>query len=962
MKRKISSIFLALCLLISCSVGLVACGEGDTNSSTTTPTHTHKMVYHEAIEPTCIKDGNIAYWSCSECGKMYLDENGTQEVTIISIDAPGHTWGEWEESMPATCLDDGKKVRICSVCKAEESSNIPAKGHVWGEYVFDEDAHWQECTCGERTERQVHQWAANGKCSICGCEKKSPIMYSEVYDGSTVIGYTVTGIAEEYESTQLVIPAAYKDLPVVSISANLVNVEHIKELNIPKTIQEIAPSALAGFSSLQKLAIPFVGTSAKIDIDGFNSVIGIIFSSENIAGYNVVRSRNLNGETKTFYIPSSLKEVSIDAEEIPAYSFFRTNFTTINLSKNVKIIGEYAFYLSEIEKLNVEENSELTSIGTNAFATCRELDDVIFPTIDNWFNISFADKNANPLVNGAYLNESANLKIVVPDDITSIGAYAFYSARGITSVTLHSTVTEIGEEAFYGCSNLGTIYNLSDIQINCGEKENGYIGYYATRIFLSTEENLQRVVFGDYVFIKDNGVYYLRHYIGRDSVIRLPETVEGSRYNIDSYAFYGKTTLREVEIPKGVISIGYAAFSGCFNLEKIAIPYVGYTENYEKASEKTVFGYIFGDYENTASLATDQYIGSNKTVTYYIPAKLETVIVTGGTLAYGAMSGLTNVQKVTIADSIIVISERAFYKSTGLKDFVLSNKVTEIGKDAFYGCDNLGEMHEGSKYIPSETNKYYALVNGDISGKEPIIHADTEFIANNAFERHAFYFIEIPDKVKIVGKQAFYTGEDPVLRITLGRSIKSLGAGCLGGGSTTNGSQRYSVELINRSNFSLGTKTYGITGLTTRSVYTISGDFVYSKGNTSILEAYIGSDKTVNIPSSVKTVGHLAFYENDVETVVIPSSVTTIKEYAFNNCSNLSSLTIGSGVKKIERYSVIGAGHKLKVYFKVTSGWKIYKNDMTSTVYATPSSSTLSDPNKAAYAIESGYMAYYWKR
>ena len=110
MKRKISSIFLALCLLISCSVGLVACGEGDTNSSTTTPTHTHKMVYHEAIEPTCIKDGNIAYWSCSECGKMYLDENGTQEVTIISIDAPGHTWGEWEESMPATCLDDGKNL------------------------------------------------------------------------------------------------------------------------------------------------------------------------------------------------------------------------------------------------------------------------------------------------------------------------------------------------------------------------------------------------------------------------------------------------------------------------------------------------------------------------------------------------------------------------------------------------------------------------------------------------------------------------------------------------------------------------------------------------------------------------------------------------------------------------------------------------------------------------------------
>ena len=39
-------------------------------------THEHKLVYHEAKEPTCTTDGTLEYYSCSNCvGKFDKDGN-----------------------------------------------------------------------------------------------------------------------------------------------------------------------------------------------------------------------------------------------------------------------------------------------------------------------------------------------------------------------------------------------------------------------------------------------------------------------------------------------------------------------------------------------------------------------------------------------------------------------------------------------------------------------------------------------------------------------------------------------------------------------------------------------------------------------------------------------------------------------------------------------------------------------
>ena len=55
----------------------------------------HKLTHHEAKATTCTEAGNIEYWQCSVCNKLFSDEATTKEFTdaaILVIPAKGHTF------------------------------------------------------------------------------------------------------------------------------------------------------------------------------------------------------------------------------------------------------------------------------------------------------------------------------------------------------------------------------------------------------------------------------------------------------------------------------------------------------------------------------------------------------------------------------------------------------------------------------------------------------------------------------------------------------------------------------------------------------------------------------------------------------------------------------------------------------------------------------------------------------
>lgn len=64
----------------------------------------HELTKTEAKDATCTEDGNTAYWTCDACGKIFSDENATQEIVLEDtvIKATGHDY------------KDGK----CTVCEA----------------------------------------------------------------------------------------------------------------------------------------------------------------------------------------------------------------------------------------------------------------------------------------------------------------------------------------------------------------------------------------------------------------------------------------------------------------------------------------------------------------------------------------------------------------------------------------------------------------------------------------------------------------------------------------------------------------------------------------------------------------------------------------------------------------------------------------------------------------------------
>ena len=77
------------------------------------PQHTLNKI--EAAAPTCTEDGNIEYWTCSKCGVVFSDAEGTVETTLPEtvIPAIGHSWSEWVVIKEATTREEGTERRTC---------------------------------------------------------------------------------------------------------------------------------------------------------------------------------------------------------------------------------------------------------------------------------------------------------------------------------------------------------------------------------------------------------------------------------------------------------------------------------------------------------------------------------------------------------------------------------------------------------------------------------------------------------------------------------------------------------------------------------------------------------------------------------------------------------------------------------------------------------------------------------
>ncbi|MDY5931132.1 MAG: hypothetical protein SPJ34_03780 [Candidatus Ornithospirochaeta sp.] len=130
----------------------------------------HSAVHHDETESTCLEHGVYEHWSCSSCGKLFRDEQCTTEMSQLDTVKPlaDHAW---HEGYQADSLHHWKVCSVCYQTGAEESHSR--------EYGADEHSHWEKCSvCGyQLSEPHSHEIVVfnNVKyCNVCRTVLESP--------------------------------------------------------------------------------------------------------------------------------------------------------------------------------------------------------------------------------------------------------------------------------------------------------------------------------------------------------------------------------------------------------------------------------------------------------------------------------------------------------------------------------------------------------------------------------------------------------------------------------------------------------------------------------------------------------------------------------------------------------------------------------------------------------------------
>ena len=141
--------------------------------------HTDLKLY-PAKEPTCDRDGCVAYWFCTGCDNYYFDNNGAvgEKTTVekVAIPATGHKWvlvvGGYEEGAPNHTIK-------CSVCgQKKDEAHADRPGDVSNEWKTDKDNHWNVYGCGTIMNKAAHTWDAGVETTPATCTKAGVKTYT----------------------------------------------------------------------------------------------------------------------------------------------------------------------------------------------------------------------------------------------------------------------------------------------------------------------------------------------------------------------------------------------------------------------------------------------------------------------------------------------------------------------------------------------------------------------------------------------------------------------------------------------------------------------------------------------------------------------------------------------------------------------------------------------------------------
>ncbi len=390
-----------------------------------------------------------------------------------------------------------------------------------------------------------------------------------------------------------------------------------------------------------------------------------------------------------------------------------------------------------------------------------------------------------------------------------------------------------------------------------------------------------------------------------DTDIIIPSTHEGLPVTaIGDDAFSYCTGLTSIEIPDSVTSIGDYAFSWCTGLTSIEIP----------DSVTSICNYAFYSCSVLASIEIPIGVTSIGNDAFaYCSGLVNITVESGNTVYHSDGNCLIETASGTLIlgcknsiiptdGSVTSIGSYAFSGCTGLTSIEIPDSVTSIGDYAFSDCTGLTSI-EIPDSVTSIGDRAFSYCTGLTSVEIP---GSVTSIGNSAFSYcTGLTSVEIPDSVTSIGEDAlsWCTG---LTSIEIPASVTSIGeyafSYCTGLVSITveSGNTVYHSDGNCLIETASGTLISGCKNsiIPTDGSITSIGDWAFSNctGLTSI-----------EISGSVTSIGEYAFsYCTGLTSVEIPGSVTSIGFSAFEGCTGLTSIEIPDSVTSICNYAFYG--------------------------------------------------------
>ena len=476
--------------------------------------------------------------------------------------------------------------------------------------------------------------------------------------------------------------------------------------------------------------------------------------------------------------------------------------------------------------------------------------------------------------------------------VLEIKAEAFTGCKNIVAINIPNSITKIVPEAFSDCSALEsvTIYEVEDTVDPV---------YYSPEITGADGKTHK-----DGVVIKNDGVtgktlfYFPNAKTGNNGVYAIPDDVEtipaeifsgreltkiivpASVTNVMANGFATARYLTEVEFlaaPEGTeekaLTIDEKAFEGCYRLENLILPARlmtmklydakaadgSYTQSVFKGCSHLanieVRGNAAPDKERVYSAQNGMLLSADgKTLLYYPAGKTDTAVV--------------------LPDSVTSIGDRAFYKNTKIKTFVVPARLQYIGESAFEGC------------------------GGNTYGLETLTFEGGEGDADLRIEDRAFYgcwkieALTLTENVRYLGESAFGDTRH-ITEVT----VNSSGSVTFKDGAFVSVYGGSDVRTLHIGKGLANVDISAVFGGTNAVLATVTVDKennYYYEGSDGVIYDKHLNEEQVNVPT--KILYYPILKEGEYE---LPGSITTIGANVFVGRQKLTKVTIGANVTEI---------------------------------------------------------------